>query len=906
VDGRDVLTFARLLRKLRTDAGFTLEELAFESDVGVRTIGDLERGATRRPHKAIAEKIARALGLDGPDLAAFMEASRGHVLRGVPAATEVPAPARALPPDTRAFTGREAELRQLADPAGVYAISGMAGTGKTTLAVHAAHRLASGCPDGQISLSLHGHTPGRGPVQPVDALASLLHIAGKTASQIPDDLESRIGAWRTYLAGKRMLLLLDDAADSEQVLPLLPGTSESMVIVTSRRRLTELRDARLMNLGILHADEAAEMLVNLTGRPDVRLDASVRELARLCGYLPLAMGLMASKLASHPAWSAGQMVVRLTAARSRLDLMQGEKLSVAGAFDLSYRDLTPAQQRMFRGLGSHPGTDIDAYAAAALDDTDPDSAGRVLDALYEYSLLSEWPSGRYVLHDLIHEHARALAAADEGAGVDGAMRRLLDYYLHTARVADRYLARRTAAGVPVAITAAPAFAPSLSTLDEAIAWMEAERGNLHDAAEYAASRGFLDHAIAIPSAMHSFMISAGYWAEAMTLQHVALSAAGDAGDDAAAADALTDLTRLRYTTGDFTGGFGIVAGALEMQRRLGNKLGEANALCCLAQLQYATGDYKGAAESLTESLDLCRELADRIGEARARYILGVVEYETGKYPVAIDSLTEALGLFRRRGHRLGEAGAVAYLGAVQRETGDYPSSIANQKESVRLYRLLKDRHEEAGALYFLGAVQYLIGDYAEADTNLNAALDIYCDVGDRFGEAGVRNEIGVLLRLQGDHAAAIESLNHALKLFQDLGSRNGEAEVLGNLGAAQCLAGDHATALGNLNRALQLNDETGNRVGTANVLNSLGELSLKTGTGDALTYHRRALDIAAEIDAALEEARAREGAGQYEYAAGDQAAAIAASRQALKIYQRIGSPFAGRVSAFLESMPPHT
>ena len=352
---------------------------------------------------------------------------------------------RTLPRDIASFTGRKAELARLTGAAagvaggvvGIHAIDGMAGIGKTTFAVHAAHRLAGDFPDGQFFLPLHAHTPGQRPVDPVDALASLLLTAGVGAQQIPPGLQARAGLWRDYLAGKKILLLLDDAAGHEQVTPLLPGTAGSSVLVTSRRRLAALEGAAVISLDTLPPGEAAALLAGLSGRPDLGSGGGgAGEITRLCGYLPLAIGMLAKQLRHHPARTAAGLAADLAAARDRLELMQAENLSVAAAFDLSYQDLTTGQQRLFRRLGLHPGPDIDAYGAAALDDTDLATARRRLDGLYDQHLLTEPASGRYRLHDLLREHARALAATDDPADCDAAVGRLLDYYLHTALAAQ--------------------------------------------------------------------------------------------------------------------------------------------------------------------------------------------------------------------------------------------------------------------------------------------------------------------------------------------------------------------------------------------------------------------------------------------------------------------------------------
>ncbi len=323
---------------------------------------------------------------------------------------------------------------------GIHAIGGMAGIGKTTLAVHAAHRLAGRFPDGQIFLPLHAHTPGQRPVDPADALASLLRAAGLGPDTVPAGLDARAGCWRDYLAGKKVLLVLDDATGHEQVRPLLPGTAGSLILITSRRRLTALEDAAVISLDTMPRDEAAQLLARLASRPDVGpADSGMAEIARLCGYLPLAIGMLARQLHHHPAWTPAGLAAELATARDRLELMNAENLSVAAAFNLSYRDLTAGQRRLFRRLGLQPGPDIDAHAAAALAGTSLATARRQLRALYDHHLISEPAASRYRLHDLLREHAQGLAATDGHLTREAAIARLLDYYLHTALAADKHI-----------------------------------------------------------------------------------------------------------------------------------------------------------------------------------------------------------------------------------------------------------------------------------------------------------------------------------------------------------------------------------------------------------------------------------------------------------------------------------
>jgi transcriptional regulator with XRE-family HTH domain len=500
------LSFAGLLRQLRAEARLTQEELAEAAGISPRSVSDLERGINRTARKDTALLLADALNLAGPVRPAFVAAARGRapavdVLEARDGAESsrgsAAAATRTLPRDIGSFTGRAADLARLLEAlasatagggtVAIHAIDGMAGIGKTTFAVHAAHQLAGNFPDGQFFLPLHAHTPGQQPVAPADALASLLVTAGVAAQQVPPGLEARAARWRDHVAGKRILLLLDDAAGHEQVRPLLPGTAGSMVLITSRRRLTALEDAKTLSIDTLTGADAAALLARLADRPDLTPDSGpTEEIARLCGYLPLAIGMLAGQLRHHPARKATAVAAELTAARDRLAVMRAENLSVAAAFDLSYQDLTTAQQRLFRQLGLAPGPDIDAYAAAALADISPAAARSRLDELYDHHLISEPAPGRYLLHDLLREYAGTLPGDGEPVEPRGATGRLMNYYAHVAATASKHIATWTTAGSRLPPGSPPASAPPLATPQDASAWLEAERPNLYAAVGFAA------------------------------------------------------------------------------------------------------------------------------------------------------------------------------------------------------------------------------------------------------------------------------------------------------------------------------------------------------------------------------------------------------------------------------------
>jgi hypothetical protein len=343
----------------------------------------------------------------------------------------------------------------------------------------------------------------------------LLLTTGVAPQQIPPGLEARSAAWRGHLAGKKMLMVLDDAASSDQVRLLLPGAAGCLVLVTSRRRLTALEGAAPVSLGTLPPGEAADLFVRLADRPGLHPGhRPVGEVTGLCGCLPLAIRLAAAGLRHHPAWTVTDLAAELATARDRLAALQAEDLSVAAAFDLSHQDLTVSQQRLFRRLGLHPGAEIDAYAAAALDDTDLQATRQRLGELYDHNLIGEPTRGRYRLHDLLREYARALAAANDPADQQAAIGRLLDYYLHTAVAAGRHVAWRTSITGPSLPDTAPAWAPELRTYEEANDWLQIERTNLHACAGYAATHARPGHAVGIPAAISDFLLNEGQWDQA--------------------------------------------------------------------------------------------------------------------------------------------------------------------------------------------------------------------------------------------------------------------------------------------------------------------------------------------------------------------------------------------------------
>ncbi len=805
-----VREFAVLLRQLRLDAGLTQEELADAAHLSPRSISDLERGINRTARKDTARLLADALGLAGAARAGFEAAARGRLTRPVtpgmrPASTSAVAVAqRTLPRDVASFSGRESELSLLLDAvdramgpggvAGIHAIDGMAGVGKTTFAVHAAHILSRHFPDGQIFLPLHAHRAGQAPVDPADALASLLLAAGVPGEQLPSGLQARESLWRTHMSGKRVLILLDDAAGHEQVRPLLPGNPGSLILITSRRRLTALDATTTISLDILSDGEAATLFERLAARPDITaITTAVRKIVDLSGYLPLAVGMLARQLHHHPNWTAEALAGELAAARNRLALMHAENLSVAAAFDLSYQDLTDEQQRMFRRLGLHPGTEISPGASAALDGIDRGQATQILDELYDQHLISEPARYTYRMHDLIREYARALAATDDSNDCDAAIGRLVDFYVITAGQYGRQFDRgRTV----TAHAKLPAHARELLTRDQAAGWLEAERVNLQATVDYARQRGWHGPCIEIPTVISGFLRTRGYWGQARTLHRAALASA----------------------------------------RAVGDRDSQAHALTCLGMVERLTGDYSSATQTLTQALDLYQDRADLRGQATVLLCLGVVQRLTVEYSTAAITLTEAMRLYQGANDQLGQADALNELGYVQGLVGDHQSAIASHRRALGLYRSLDDQAGEADSLRYLGRALQETGEYAEVITSYELALDLYRRLDDQLGQAHALSFLGVAQQLTPAYLLATNTLAKALDMYRMLGHRLGQAEVLNNLGD-QLLVSDPGQARAHYLQALDIARQISSPLEEARALEGVGncdvqEMQITRGTAN--------------------------------------------------------------------------
>ncbi|HEY6747794.1 MAG TPA: BTAD domain-containing putative transcriptional regulator [Mycobacteriales bacterium] len=567
--------------------------------------------------------LADELGVDpGPDLVRVHQ----QVLRADPA-LDPPGPAPStLPYDLPDFAGRAADLGRLLDPvqAGAVVISsidGMAGIGKTALAVHAAHRLAARYPDGQLFCDLHAHTAGAHPLTSEAALERLLRMLGVPPEVIPEDLDGRAARWRAELAGRQVLVVLDNAATAAQVRPLLPGSPRSLVLVTSRRRLGVLEGATVLSLDVLPPAEALELFAAVAGRapaepaaaPSAGEAAAAAEVVELCGRLPLAIRIAATRLAHRPEWTVADLAARLREPGDRLGELTVADRGVGPAFALSYGQLAPAERRMFRLLGLHPGTDFDAWSAAALAGTSPARAGALLEALVDAHLLRPYGVGRYTFHDLLRSYARGVAPR-AGAG-----RRLHDYFLAAATWATGLISPPRFTPV---LAEPPRHLPPLSDVDAALAWLAAEHHTL-----VAVALATDDWQLAC--VLRTYFEHRGHFADWRATSEHALTTAGPAG-----------TVLLRFGLGALAMWTGRLAEGMEhfrLARAGADPEMEAAALTSLGMLAHLAGRDREAAGYLRRAL-----AHDSPVTALARNNLALAEARLGRGATALSLHHEAL------------------------------------------------------------------------------------------------------------------------------------------------------------------------------------------------------------------------------------------------------------------------
>jgi DNA-binding SARP family transcriptional activator len=747
------------------------------------------------------EQLAGAQGLDPGGPLRELEAA---ILRQDPALDLAPVRATVpaeLPADVATFTGRAQSLADLdaaatgaAPTVVISAIAGAAGVGKTALAVHWAHRVAGRFPDGQLYVNLHGYGPGP-PVRPVDALARFLRALGVPADQVPIDVDEAAARYRTALAGRQVLVVLDNAADAAQVRPLLPGARGCAVVVTSRDRLTGLvaRDGAVrLALDVLSADESGALLGRILGADRVRTEPdAVAELTRLCGHLPLALRIAAANLLQRPRQTIVGYVDELRAG-DRLDALAvdgDEQSAVRAAFGHSYRHLPEPDRRLFRLLGLVPGADVTAESAAAL--TGAPDARRALDRLTAAHLLDQHSPGRYSFHDLLRLYAAERARHEDAeAERRAALTRLLDHYRTSAVAAMNRAFPEEWPGRPdISVADTPAD-PA-----QARSWLDAARANLVAAAGYAAEHGWPEHARDLASTLWLYLTTGPHYAEAIVINTHALHAARDTGDQPAEGDALTNLGAIYWRTGRPEQAREHLERALAIRRDTGDARGEGYTLHHLASLSWNSGRYRQFHERCGEAVAIFRTVGDRLGLVKALNNLAMVYWRWGRCAEGIDHAEEAVTTAREVGFVAGVAVALDTLSLLHQRNGDATRTREYAEQALTIAREIGARYTETSTLITIGWLHAEAGRYAEALDSTEQALTIARVIDDRHLEAAAQNSLGTLLTASGRPAEAPARHASAQAIAREADDRDEEAGALAGLAAALDAAGRPAEAV---------------------------------------------------------------------------------------------------------------
>ncbi|WP_250036529.1 ATP-binding protein [Paractinoplanes maris] len=794
-----------------TAAGRPATELTSKS-----TVADCFRAGRRRLNADLVIAVVEAVHPDAGYVALWRQA-----LRAVGGEIDAVSQVRVhdtLPQDLAGFTGRTDELERLrlalsaarrdGGAVVISAIAGMAGVGKTQLAVRAGHLLAGeGLFDRVLFVNLRGFDPdpAQPPADPAAVLDGFLRVLGVSGHRIPHGLEARAAAYRARLAGTRALVVLDNAATVEQVRPLLPDTPGCLALVTSRRSLSGLPATTALSVDVFTPDEAVTFLRTAVAETHRAPDpAALARIAARCGYLPLALSLVAGHIRGFPDWTLADQADRLDDRHRGRRLESGVEL----ALDLSYQDLPAARQRLLRLVALHPGQDFDAYAAGALTGTEPAAAATGLEHLVRDHLLQPTGSGRFGFHDLVRLHAtdRALDQ-DPPAARRAALDRLSDYYLATAGAAMNALHPGEAHERPPR-PADPAPGPELTDPEDAVAWLDTERPTLIAVVAHAATHGSPARAVRLARTLSRYL-KGGHHGDALTVHGHALRAAHDLGDLAGQAHSLTDRGVAHRRLGLPGQASDDLQRALELFRLIGDPAGQAAALYDLGTVVQWMGRYQAAIDYKTQALDLYRQAGDRNGEANMLSGIGLVLERAGRFPEAIDHCEQALVLHRQSGNRHGEAQAFNILGDIETRAGRYDDAAAHLTQARTLFRQLGNRNNEAGALDSLGMLSNALGRPEEAIGYLEQSLTIFRELGNKGGETGAVNLLGRAALAAGRPTDALAHHTAALALAVDAGLPDEQAFAEAGLGHLHRALGDHARAAGHFQRALTIYLELG-------------------------------------------------------------------------------------------------
>jgi DNA-binding SARP family transcriptional activator len=650
---------------------------------------------------------------------------------------------RHLPARPALFTGRAAELAELdriLSTSGekettlvISAIGGSGGVGKTWLALHWAHRHADAFPDGQLYADLRGFDPSDAPVQPEAAVRTFLDALAVDPARIPAELEAQAALYRTLVAEKRMLIVLDNARDTAQVVPLLPGGSSCAVLVTSRRQLTDLvtrHGARSLTIDVLNRAEAHQVLVRHLGAARAGAEPeSVRRLLHHCAGLPLALGIVAARATMRPQLPLSALADELGEDSARLNALDAGESDLRAVFSWSYRALTPQAARVFRLLGIHPGPDVAESAAAALAGLTPAEVRPLLAELTRAHLITERTYGRYVFHDLLRAYATEKAHAfDTAVERHAASHRLLDHYLHTAHASalllypDRH---------PIALASSRTDTGPVVPGDhrEALAWFTAEHQTLTAAVRYAADKGFGTHAWQLAWTLVTYLDQQGHWRDLLATHHTALAAAECSEDPLGQAHAHAGLARAYVRLRHHEGASASLESALDLFTKVGDRIGQANTHRGIAWLLESQGRYREALDHVMQAHDLYEKADHRAGLAHALNAVAWYHSLLGNHRDALAPSEQALALHRETGHLQGQAAAWDTLGHAHHHLGDHTQALTCYAHSLQLFTEAGDRYNEAATLIRLGDTHRDASNDQAARRAWQAALDILGEFG---------------------------------------------------------------------------------------------------------------------------------------------------------------------------------
>jgi tetratricopeptide (TPR) repeat protein len=664
-----------------------------------------------------------------------------------PLSTTVTVP-RQLPADTPGFVGRAGAIDQLNallsdedDPpiaaVVISAIAGTAGVGKTALAVHWAHQVADRFPDGQVYVNLRGFDPGGALMSASEALRTLLEALDLAPQRIPASLDGQIGLYRSLLAGRRMLIVLDNARDSGQVRPLLPGTPGCMVVVTSRSLLSGLNTvegARLLTVDLLTVAEARDMLAQRLGHHRVSMEpAAVAEIIASCARLPMALAIVAARAAAYPRFTLESISTQLRKSRGGLDgFDNGDAVTMRAVFSWSYQTLSAPAAKMFRLVDLHPGLDVTVPAAASLAGLAEREVRPVLAELAHAHLLTEHSPGRYSFHDLLRAYAAELAeVTDTNVERLAANHRVLDHYLHTAYAADRLL--RPHRETIILDPPQPGVTPErLDDHGQALAWFTTEHQILLTAIQHAVATDLDVHAWKLAWAMENWLDWRGRYRELETALRIGHEAA----------------------------------------RRLTDPVGQAHTLRGIARAQTQMGNHDVAVTHLEQALSIFVELDDQTSQAATHRSLGVVLMRQGRHREALRHEQQALELHRVAGHLAGQAMTLNNIGFQHALLGEYDQALIYCRQALTMHQEIGDPYEEARTWDSLGFANSHLGHHLEAVACFQRGIALCRDLGDRSSEAETLTRLGEAHIAAGDEIAARAVWQRALRILEELGHPN--------------------------------------------------------------------------------------------------------------------------------------